>query len=82
MLKYKKKILIISFSNDLMIFSSEKAQINVYLFPCVVFGLISSPFLLHATVKHHTSKYDTFLRDLYNENSTFGFGTVSIVHDL
>lgn len=64
-----------------MIFSSKKAQINVYLFPCVVFGLSSSPFLLHATVKHYTSKYDTFLRDLCNNNSTFGFGTVSIIHD-
>ena len=63
---------------------------NNYLFLCVVFGPITSPFLSNATVKHHLSKYltkckyfiDTFLSDLYNDNSTFGFGTVSIVYDI
>ena len=39
---------------------------------------------------NHLSKYltkckyfiDTFLSDLYNDNSTFGFDTVSIVYDI
>ena len=35
---------------------SENPQITVYRFLCLVFGLICSPFLLNATVKHHISQ--------------------------
>ena len=60
---------------------SENPEITVYRFLRVVFGLICSPFLLNATVKHHASKYSTkwkyfvekFLRDLYVDDSTSGF---------
>ena len=52
---------------------SENPEITIYRFLRVVFGLICSPFLLNATVKHHASKYSTkwkyfvekILRDLY-----------------
>ena len=60
---------------------SENPEITVYRFLRVVFGLICSPFLLNATVKHHASKYSTkwkyfvekILRDLYVDDSTSGF---------
>ena len=68
---------------------SENPEITVYRFLRVVFGLICSPFLLNATVKHHASKYSTkwkyfvekFLRDLYVDDSTSGFDTVFAAYD-
>ncbi|XP_044165345.1 uncharacterized protein LOC122949316 [Acropora millepora] len=35
------------------------SKIVVYRFCCVVFGLNASPFLLHATLRHHISKFIT-----------------------
>ena len=68
---------------------SENPQTTVYRFLGVVFGLICSPFLLSATVKHHASKYltkwkhflDKFLRDLYVDDSTSGFYIVFAAFD-
>lgn len=48
-------------------------------------GVISSSFLLHATIQHHAKKYmndskdfvETFMRNLYVENYTAGFNNVN-----
>ena len=56
----------------------------IYRFLRVVFGINSSPFLLNGTIIHHLKKYlhsskelsETFLRDLYVDDSTTGVNTV------
>ena len=49
---------------------SDKPKIIVLRFACVAFGLSSSPFLLHATLKHHIMMYESedpdLCRDFFN----------------
>ena len=90
---YEKKIAITYVSYGLKIFFLKipclkifflNPKITVYRFLRVVFGLICSPFLLNATVKHHAKwKHfvEKFLRDLYVDDSTSGFDTVFAAYD-
>jgi hypothetical protein len=43
-------------------------NVEVYRFCRVPFGVISSPFLLGATVEHHLDSYETELADRIKEN--------------
>ena len=59
-------------------YDTSDLKIVIYRFLRVVFGLISSPFLLNATIRHHLSKYIQFelnfveklLEDLYVDDTT------------
>ena len=63
---------------------STEPNIIILRFLRVVFGTISSPFLLNATIKYHLERYlndaknfaDKFLNDLYVDDSTSGFFNV------
>ena len=66
-------------------FNSESdAKSIVYRFLRVLFGVTSSPFLLHGTIRHHLSKYlsygqqfvEKLLEDLYIEDVTSGTKTI------
>ena len=68
-------------------FSTERN--NILRFLRVVFGIISSPFLLNATIKYHLKRYlndaknflEKFLNDLYVDDSTSGFFNVKEAYD-
>ena len=49
----------------------------------VVFGIISSPFLLNATIKYHLERYLNNAKnfDLYVDDSTSGFFNVKEAYD-
>ena len=63
---------------------SSNPKIIVMRFLRVMFGIISSPFLLNGTIRYHLQKYRErweqfvvkFLRDLYVDDSTSVFNTV------
>ena len=63
---------------------SSNAKIIVLRFLRVVFGIISSPFLLNGTLRFHLEKYhnrweqfvEKFLQDLYVDDSSSGFNSV------
>ena len=68
---------------------SIESDIMILLLLLVVFGIISSPFLLNATVKYHLERYlnyaknfvEKFLNDLYVDDSTSGFFNVKEAYD-
>ena len=61
-------------------YGSNDLKIVIYRFLRVVFGLTNSPLLLHATIRHHLSKYIQFernfveklLEDLNVDGTTLG----------
>ena len=67
---------------------STEPNIIILRFLRFVFGIISSPFLLNATIKYHLERYlndaknfaDKFLNDLYVDDSTSGFLNVKEVY--
>ena len=68
---------------------STEPNIIILRFLRVVFGIISSPFLLNATIKYHLERYlndaknfvEKFLNDLYVDDSTSGFFNVKEAYD-
>ena len=63
-----------------------EGNIDTYRFCRVPFGVISSPFLLAATISYHLKKYDTpearqLLKDLYVDNVITGTNTVDSAID-
>ena len=60
---------------------SANPVVVAYRFTRVLFGLVCSPFLLNATIRHHLThpgKYDSvfvdkFVRDIYVDDSSTGF---------
>ena len=68
---------------------STEPKIIILRFLRVVFGIISSPFLLNETMKYHLERYlneaknfvEKFLNDLYVDDSTFGFFNVKEAYD-
>ena len=60
--------------------NKESAETVVLRFARVVFGVLSSPFLLNATIRHHLKKYadihpefvEAFLRSVYVDDVSFG----------
>ena len=67
----------------------EDPEIVIKRFTSVVFVLMSSPFLLGATLNHHMRKYedinpkfiDQFLNDLYMDDNITGFDDLIIGFD-
>ena len=58
-----------------------KSNLQIYRFTRVPFGLISSPFLLQATVRHHLQSEGSplaqrILRNIYVDNVVLGAGSV------
>lgn len=68
----------------------EIPEIIVLRFARVVFGVLPSPFLLNATVKHHTERYkeedpdfvETFLRSIYVDDLSTGGDTDEVAYQL
>ena len=68
---------------------STEPKIITWRFLCSVFGVTSSPFLLHATIEYHLERYlndaknfaENFLNDLYVDDSTSGFFNVKEAYD-
>ena len=68
---------------------STEPNIIILRFLRVVFGIISSPFLLNATIKSHLERYlkdaknfvEKFLNDLYVDDSTSGSVNVKEAYD-
>ena len=62
----------------------DRTNIIILRFLHVVFGIISSPFLMNATVKYYLERYlnyakivaDKFLNELYVDDSASGFFNV------
>ena len=67
-----------------------ESEVVVKRFTSVIFGVNSSPFLLGGTVIHHMNKFDdiepefveTFLSDLYMDDSLSGAETISRAFDV
>ena len=68
---------------------STEPNIIVLHFLRVVFGIISSPFLLNATIEYHLERYlndaknfvEKFLNNLYVDDSASGFFSVKEAYD-
>ena len=68
----------------------EIPEIVVLWFARVVFGVLPSPFLLNATVKHHTERYkeedpdfvETFLRTIYVDDLSTGGDSDEVAYQL
>ena len=64
--------------------SEEEAEVIIYRFSRVVFGITSSPFLLSGTIRHHLEQYlesdkeliEKFLKDTYVDDTIPGCQTV------
>ena len=57
--------------------SNPNGQFDVYRFKAVLFGAVSSPFILYATLYHHLQQYNTpvsrdILHNLYVDNILLG----------
>ena len=60
-------------------------NIQILCFARIPFGVISSPFLLGATIQHHLKTYNTpiadqVMNDIYVDNLITGAGSVSEAH--
>ena len=68
---------------------ADPPDVTTLRFTRVVFGVSSSPFLLNATIKHHTETYgktdigfvDKFLRSIYVDDLVTGAGDVDTAYD-
>ena len=84
MLKFRKNIDILRFLWYENVNSESDPKLIVYRFLRVLFGVTSSPFLLHGTIRHHLSKYlsygqqfvEKLLEDLHVEDVTSGTKTI------
>ena len=47
--------------------NKQVPNVVVFRFTCIVFGVLSSPFLLNATIRHHMERYATlYLNSLHD----------------
>ena len=69
---------------------TSSPEIVVLRFTRVVFGVSSSPFLLNATIKHHTERYkdadpefvERFLRSIYVDDLSSGAPEINAAYEL